>query len=712
MRFVACLLFLAVGTIRSWAALPQQNPVYIYSGEAKTEYLGRSLQLLEDAGGMLAIGQVAASTQFKAAGADIPAPGLSRSAFWARLTVLNQSDQARLMLYIAHTEIDELDVYQAMPGSTPALLAHAGLERAIDRSEQHTPELAFLVPAPPGGSFTLYIRVKSSKQLRLPMVLETPSLFAKEQTSRELFIGAYIGILAVMALYNLFVFASIRDRSYLIYFIYLALVCLTQLAFMGFASYYIWPGWGWLASHSTLYLTVLTAIAAGEFMISFLQMREYDPRMIKVFRVCYGMLSLGLALDLAGKPLAGYQAIQSMAALFALVQLTATVMIALRGSRPARYFLAAWCVFLSGIVVFVLKDWGLLPYNDLTHYSMTFGSAVEVVLLSFGLADKINILRKEKERSQAEALRMARENEQMVLEQNTVLERKVNERTRELQESTDHLKRTQSQLVNAEKMASLGQLTAGIAHEINNPVNFISSNIPPLKRDLQDLKQVLDAYREARTTGLGLEAVAELEERIGVDLTVQEVEQILKSMESGAARTSEIVRGLRSFSRLDEDDLKLADVNEGIRSTLVVLGPQLKHAVKVDLDLQALPQVECYPGKLNQVVMNILNNAAFAAHKRHVQGGGVVSIITRTDGATAFIQIRDNGSGMDEAVKQRLFEPFFTTKDVGEGTGLGLSIAMSIMESHHGGIQVESTPEEGSTFTLTLPLVQPRAQRA
>jgi signal transduction histidine kinase len=317
---------------------------------------------------------------------------------------------------------------------------------------------------------------------------------------------------------------------------------------------------------------------------------------------------------------------------------------------------------------------------------------VEVVLLSFGLADKINTLRHEKE--------------QLILEQNVVLESKVAERTHALEESNRHLKNTQTKLVSAEKMASLGQLTAGIAHEINNPLNFISSNIPPLKRNLLDLKEVLDSYREASKDDPRMAEVHALEKRIDLDFTVQEVKEIMDCIESGASRTSEIVRGLRTFSRLDEDDLKMADVNEGLRSTVVVLGPQFRDAVEIEYELGDIPQVECYPGKLNQVFMNLLNNAAHAVKQRHGRNGGRIKISTSEAGGRVLIAIADNGIGMDESVQQRLFEPFFTTKEVGEGTGLGLSICQGIVEKHNGTLDLISAPGVGSTFTINIPVHQ------
>jgi signal transduction histidine kinase len=296
-----------------------------------------------------------------------------------------------------------------------------------------------------------------------------------------------------------------------------------------------------------------------------------------------------------------------------------------------------------------------------------------------------------------------------------VLEQKVTERTQELRESNEHLKRTQSQLVNSEKMASIGQLTAGIAHEINNPVNFISSNIPPLRRNISEMMEVLQRYRtiNAGSTVPEISELRETEDQLGIDDSISETTEILNSIENGAGRTAEIVRGLRNFSRLDEGDLKAADVNEGLRSTLAVLSPHVRDKVKIDLDLGGLPAIECYPGKLNQVFMNILTNAAQACKTVHPEGGGLITVRTRTEGEHVEVLITDNGPGFTAEVKNRMFEPFYTTKGVGEGTGLGLSIAYGIIEKHEGSIDAESAPGEGATFRILLPIQrQPNAKRA
>jgi signal transduction histidine kinase len=394
------------------------------------------------------------------------------------------------------------------------------------------------------------------------------------------------------------------------------------------------------------------------------------------------------------------------------------ITIVLKGFRTAKYFLIAWSVFIVCVVVYVLKDFNILfPYNDVTSSALLIGSAFEAVLLSFALADKINIFKAEKEKSQEETLKVLKENERIIREQNVVLELKVEERTVELSESNhelnktlEDLKQTQTQLVESEKMASLGQLTAGIAHEINNPINFVTSNINPLKRDIE---MVLDALAMIESVGMSdaphadkQKKINDYKEELDFDYLKVEIKHLIKGINEGANRTAEIVKGLRIFSRLDEDDLKKADLNEGLESTMVIINNLLNNKIKVIKQYGVLPAVECYPGKLNQVFLNIISNAVYAVQKKFgEQTGGEITITTTHDEESVFIKIKDNGTGMDAQTQKKVFEPFFTTKDVGEGTGLGMSIAYNTIKKHNGQILINSTFNEGTEFTLQIPII-------
>lgn len=291
------------------------------------------------------------------------------------------------------------------------------------------------------------------------------------------------------------------------------------------------------------------------------------------------------------------------------------------------------------------------------------------------------------------------------------LERKLVEKNRYLNDLIEKTQSMQEQLVNAEKMASLGQLTAGIAHEINNPINFVSSNLSPLKKDLAELKELCLRYNGLHSAKEPIKRLQEIEiqnQRIDPEFLYEEINTLIHGIEEGAERTKQIVLGLRNFSRLDEGVFKRVDIHEGLESTLMLLQNKIKNRITVVKNYEDLPPIECMPGKLNQVTMNILNNATEA-----IANEGEIIITTTFVKKKNKIQIsiKDNGAGMSALTQRRIFEPFYTTKPVGKGTGLGLSISYGIIEKHGGLIELISELNKGSEFIITLPVKQTKKSR-
>ena len=393
--------------------------------------------------------------------------------------------------------------------------------------------------------------------------------------------GIYFGIILVMMLYNLFIYITVKDDSYLYYVIYIFFVGLTQASLQGYTFKYIWPQNTWLAIQSAFLAPGLVGIAALLFIRNFLSTKIYVPKLNFSMNLIIAFYIFCIGLSLFGIYNLSQLLIQITAICASLFAFVIGYIIYKKGLRTAKFFLIAWSIFIIGVLLFVLKDLGILPYNNFTAYTMQAGSAIEVVLLSFALADRINILKKEKEVSQLNALNALKENERIIIEQNIILESKVTERTIELMEANEELnitltdlKDTQSKLVESEKMASLGQLTAGIAHEINNPINFVSSSVNPLKRDVKFLLDLLDKYSTISREPEILEKfkdVINYEKTLDLPYLKEEIEIILSGISDGASRTSEIVKGLKNFSRLDESDLKKSDINSGLDSTLLLL---------------------------------------------------------------------------------------------------------------------------------------------
>ncbi len=276
----------------------------------------------------------------------------------------------------------------------------------------------------------------------------------------------------------------------------------------------------------------------------------------------------------------------------------------------------------------------------------------------------------------------------------------------QLEEAIGQLKATQSQLVQSEKMASLGQLTAGIAHEINNPINFVYAGVDGLKASVDRLMQVLNKYGEIENenTRKGqaklLREAQTIKRDIYFEKTKESLLKVINAVKEGASRTVEIVNGLRNFSRMDETVLKFANIHEGIDDTLVILKSQVSRSnIQITREYdESLPEIKCFPGQLNQVFMNIIGNAIQA-----IEGDGEITISTKNLRDIIKISIKDSGVGMPEEVKDKIFEPFFTTKDAGEGTGLGLSISYGIIQNHKGKLMAYSEVGKGSEFVMFLP---------
>ncbi|MCF4967265.1 trifunctional serine/threonine-protein kinase/ATP-binding protein/sensor histidine kinase [Nostoc sp. CMAA1605] len=310
---------------------------------------------------------------------------------------------------------------------------------------------------------------------------------------------------------------------------------------------------------------------------------------------------------------------------------------------------------------------------------------------------------------------------QRLEEQNHTLEQKVAQRTQELEEKNQYLQqtllelqRTQTQLVQSEKMSSLGQMVAGIAHEINNPINFIHGNINHAHDYVQDLLDLVDIYQQEYPQPS--DVIAEKSQEIDINFLVQDLPKVLESMKIGSSRIRNIVIGLRNFSRLDESEMKPVDIHEGIESTLMILQHRLKEKsdapeILVTKDYTQLPLVNCYAGQLNQVFMNIISNAIDALEDSRLPVTEKVEnlqINIKTEllaSNTVRVSITDNGSGMTETTKQKIFDPFFTTKPIGSGTGLGLSISYQVVvEKHKGQLTCNSILGQGTEFLIDIPI--------
>ena len=320
-----------------------------------------------------------------------------------------------------------------------------------------------------------------------------------------------------------------------------------------------------------------------------------------------------------------------------------------------------------------------------------------------------------RDRKQLEELRLTREVATLSqalkeeLAEKKLAEEALKVEKAEQQALIDRLEEAHNQLLQSEKMASIGQLAAGVAHEINNPVGYVNSNLGALQNYVDKLVKLIAMYEgyEAELPAEKREALSAFKQEIEIDYLRQDVADLLSESLGGLQRVRRIVQDLKGFSHVGDSEFHLTNLQDGLESTLNVVWNELKYKADVVRDYNPLPEVECIPSQINQVFMNLLVNAAQAIPER-----GTITLRTRDLGESVCVEISDTGTGMPQDIVKRIFDPFFTTKPIGKGTGLGLSIAHGIIDKHQGRFEVASEEGQGTTFRIFLPVKQPAAEAA
>ena len=641
--------------------------------------------------------------------------GITKNTIWVKLNIINKSEFDSLFIEIKNPALENVAFYSYSNGIVHNIMQSGSVFEFSKRWVQTLPGFLYPLSIKPNQTVTVFIRVKSNTPVHLPVSIGSVHNITQTGFKESLLTSFYFGIVVVMFFFNLFIFLSVRDESYLFYIFYIFFVGLAQLVISGYAAKYFWPGNQWLSANSFLMAGVFSGLATGVFTKNFLRTKYYTPLLDKVINMMIFLYVIGLILHFIGAKYFAFNLVNVLAAAGSGLIIYTAVHVVRQKYKPARYFLLAFSIFLLSVIIFVLRTFDILPYNSITANILEIGSAIQITLLSFALADKINTYRKEQTAARREALIVSKENERLVREQNIVLEKEVKARTSELQKSNEELnealvqlKTAQSKLVESEKMASLGQLTAGVAHEINNPINFVASNVKPLELDIQDIFDVLKKYENidpAIDVHKQIQEIEDYKKEIDLDYIGLEIKSLLSGIKEGAMRTAEIVKNLKNFVRVDQSNLKFAHLNEGIESTLLLVRNTFPQNMVVNKHLGNINLVECAPGKINQVFMNIVTNAvqAMKAKQYGPDEQPTLTIHSEQQQSTVKISIKDNGVGMHPDVVTKIYEPFFTTKEVGEGTGLGMSIVKGIIDGHNGELQVFSEPGTGTEFILTIP---------
>ncbi len=592
--------------------------------------LGHYLDVLKDSSGKLTIADVTTpqiAGEFVNARTKTPAFGLGDAVYWLRFRVINKSSKSGEWLLEENFPLmDYFDLYIPGPGGSYIVKRAGKMEPFAGRE---IPNRNPVFPLPAKSNRFFYIRASVDSTIVFPMAVLTRSEFLKRETMSLLGFGLYFGIMFAMALYNLYLYFFMRDKIYLYYVLYVVAFAMLQTVINGFSRQFLFPDSPVADYYAMRLLIVFPALASMLFSRTFLQSNHYAPCMDKLLLLLIwaDVLLVPLLFILPG--LMGLIALDANTLLTPLLSAATGVVCYLKGYKPARYYLLARACLYASVCAFVIGNTVLRLDNFITWHGMLPGSILDVVLLSLALADRVSVMREEKNKAEAEA-------------------------------------------ASAAGRALIGDMAAGVAHEVNNPLAGIILCFKGLKNSREG-----DANRP----------------------------ELIAAVEMGLAKIQNTVAQLLNFSRLQAAEIKPEEINVVIRDILLLCKYQLdKEGIEVATALSGdLPPIPLDKNKMGQVLANLILNAAHA-----MKGGGKLTIQTQREGKWCTVSVADTGPGISAGVMPRIFEPFFTTKPAGEGTGLGLYVSKNIVEAHGGHMEVKSSPCEGTTCYIRLPLAWPK----
>jgi two-component system, NtrC family, sensor kinase len=667
----------------------------IYSQDQSVIDIGRFARFHIDADDSLTLAQVQALPDgaFEKSKTEVMGFGNTTASVGMKLYIKNQTTEP-LFLSFENNELQHIELLTIDETGQQTLQQGGSFAPFSNRYLQRGNAILKIGTKPT----LVYMKVKTHSSFYFPVNLSTLPPLMDSNYKRDVFKGVTLGIFLAMCLYNLFIYFLVKDPLYLYYCLYVVAGIYTYSHLNGL-WFFAWSDFPFVNRFLGIQLF---ALSAALFSFRFLNSRQLTPRLYRVMQGFVVVIALMIPIEYLDIQPFTNNFLHLFIVLSSFVLFGAGISAYFQGNKSAKYYALAWVFFLSGSVITLLSFMGWVPFNFFTFNASMIGACIENLFLSFALANRINIYRAESAQAQALAFQRLEENERLVREQNKGLEEKVHERTTELESSLSILKATQTQLIQSEKLASLGELTAGIAHEIQNPLNFVN-NFSDLSVGL-----VKDIEEEMAKPTLDNDYIEEL----FTDLRGNQ-----EKINHHGKRASSIVKGMLEHSRASTGVRELTDINkladEYLRLSYHGLRAKDKNFnadFKTDFQ-ESLPKIEVIPQDLGRVLLNLLNNSFYAVNenkKKNTEGGyqPTVTISTQKFDNHIIIKVGDNGIGMPESVKAKVFQPFFTTKPTGSGTGLGLSLAYDIVTKGHGGnLEVESTEGAGTEFLIRLPYI-------
>ena len=687
--------------------------------------------------------------------------GFNTSTLWLSFDVINICcENKNWYIELGYPPLDSITYYHITEdGKTTTI--QDGDQYPVPNNSIKSKYYNFLMVLPNNGKSKIVFKIRSESSLAIPLSIYSAEGFSEKIQLEEYFFGAFCGIMVIMAFYNLFIYFSTKENSYLFYILYILSFLLQSLSLRGYIREYF-PSLLYLNNVAPILFTELSLFFGLSFTSSFLQTKENLPSIHKLILSYMSVPFIGVSLafftnySIAIK----YATITSFISSFVILFVSITSI--RKKFRPARFFILGWGMLSLGIVIYALRMGGIIPHNFFTNSSYQIFSILEILLLSLALGDKINILKKE-------------------FSQN--LELKVNERTRELsamvelvyeqkgavEQTLKELKETQAQLVEAEKKAALGQLVSSVAHEINNPISAIQANVgiaesalKPIFLDffsfIRTLSEVqVNVFKELVQLSISSQVYISTKEERNlkkkIDIEFQqytpkneknflEIKDLLlelrlfdqfhkykelfreeeflfvlqnllilisefralKNINISVEKTTKVVFILRKYlNTYIKGEYKTISISEEINKVLLLYDNYIKNSIKINRLYNDELNINCISDDVKHVWRNLIYNSIQAMQSTDKNLSISIDKISKDTKMYAKVQIMDSGIGIETENKQKIFSPFFTTKPQGEGIGLGLYISKTIIDEHNGQMEFESEKNK-TIFTILLPI--------
>jgi signal transduction histidine kinase len=615
--------------------------------------------------------------------------GFVRQPVWLRFNLENQAEVAQTrIIELAYAHILEVDYFE-LQGEQLKQVQHVGSARPIYERQLQGRHTAFSISLEPHTQKQVFLRLYSHHPLIVPLRLWEPDAYAAYVQKDWAIQAWYFGIACAMLVFNALLLIALRDRIYLLYTVWIVCITMTIAIGVGVAKLFLWPHSQWWASYANAVFDNWSMAALLQFLRVMLNLRDLQRRVDTAFKylvLFFIFLPLAYLVDFQTSG----QFVLSITLACGLGVLGIAVYGAYRGQRSAWLFLLAFSTVLAAGIVGSLWGLNLLPTSFWTVYGLQVGSAVEMVLLALALADRFNESRRAVLKAQREALAAQKQLVESLRTSERELEERVANRTNELQTTLNQLQRAQTDLIQSEKMASLGALVAGVAHELNTPIGNVLTVASTLQHESIQLQNAIQSNHLRKSV---------LQE--GLSKMQQMADLILSASHKAASLVSSFKRVAVDQTSEQKREFVLSDL---VNDVVVSLQPSFKtRPVTIEVHMAHDIRCDSYPGPLGQLLTNLIQNAMLHAYPDITQQGNVIISAEVVDDVVQLC-IADDGVGMTDEIRSRVFDPFFTTRLGQGGSGLGLSIAANIVSAILGGnLRVESSLGRGSRFIASFP---------